>query len=282
MPTVLITGTSSGFGLLTTIELARRGWTVIATMRNLNRRGALDDAVSAAGVGPRVIIAQLDVAQRGGMSERLAALLALTSGQLDAVVHNAGVAVASAFEDLPDAELHRVMDTNFFGALELTRAALPIMRANRSGRIVFISSDSAFAGEPTNAIYCASKFAIEGFAESLAYEVGYFGIDVVLIEPGPYRTDIWQNSPHVRPADTAYGPLLDRLWPAVEAHLATALGNPQDVALAVATALTATKPRFRYQVGTSSRVAHFLRGKVASPTLRWGIQRYLGLHRVRL
>lgn len=282
MASVLITGTSSGFGLLTAVELARRGWTVIATMRDLDRRAALDAAVQQAGIQNKVIVAQFDVTDAAGMSARVAGLLALTQGRLDAVVHNAGVAVGAAFEDLPEADMHRVIDTNFFGPLNLTRALLPIFRTNRTGRIVFVSSDSAFAGEPTNAVYCASKFAIEGFAESLAYEVGYFGIDIVLVEPGPFRTEIWANSPRLHPAGSAYGPLLDQLWPAADAHLAKAMGNPQQVALTIAKALEAKRPRFRYTVGGSSRMGLFLRGKVSSRSLRWVASRYLGLYKVKM
>jgi NAD(P)-dependent dehydrogenase (short-subunit alcohol dehydrogenase family) len=282
MPSVLITGTSSGFGLATVVELARRGWTIIATMRDLDRRGALDAAIESAGVSNRVIVAQLDITDQAAMADRVAGLLALTGGRLDAVVHNAGVAVAASFEDLPESDLHRIMDTNFFGVLNLTRILLPMFRANRAGRIVFVSSDSAFAGEPTNAVYCASKFAIEGFAESLAYEVGYFGIDVVLVEPGPYRTEIWANSPRHHPEGSAYGPLLETVWPAVDAHLEKTMGDPQEVAMMIGKALEAKRPKFRYPVGATARAGYFLRGKVASPVLRWGVSRYLGIHKVKL
>lgn len=282
MPSVLITGTSSGFGLLSTIELAKRGWLVIATMRSLERRAALDQAVAEAGVGDRVIVAQYDVADRTNTASRVAALLALSNGRIDAVVHNAGVAVAAVFEDLPDAELNRVMDTNFFGALALTRALLPTFRANRKGRIVFLSSDSAFSGEPTNAIYCASKFALEGFAEGLAYEVAPFGLDVTLIEPGPYRTEIWGKSPRFRPATSAYGPLLDRIWPAIDAHVEKNAGDPMEVALKIANVLEARHPKFRNPVGLTAKIGLLIRGKVPSPAIRWGISRYLGLHKLKL
>jgi NAD(P)-dependent dehydrogenase (short-subunit alcohol dehydrogenase family) len=282
MKSALITGTSSGFGLLATVELAKRGWHVIATMRNLARRADLDQALAAASVATKVTVAELDVADSATLAERTRVLLADNGGKLDAVVHNAGVAVAAAFEDLPVAEMHRVMDTNFFGVLNLTRALLPTFRAQRSGRIIIVSSESAFAGEPTNAIYCASKFAVEGFAESLIYEVAPFGINIVLVEPGPYKTAIWGNSPYVRPVDTAYGPLLDQLWPTVEKMVDQTAGDPQEVALAIAKALETPKPRFRYPVGTQARITWFLRGKVASPLLRAGISRYLGIHKVKL
>ena len=282
MRTVLITGTSSGFGLLTSVTLARRGWKVIATMRDLSRRNELETVASTAGVRDSIFIEQLDVTDSAQLCQRVVTILALAGGRLDAVVHNAGIAVAAAFEDLPNRDLHRVMNTNFFGPLDLTRALLPSFRAARRGRIVFVSSDSAFAGEPTNAIYCASKFALEGFAESLAYEIEPFGVHVIVVEPGPYRTEIWRNSPRIHPEDTAYGPLLDTLWPAVDKHVAKTAGDPQEVANAIAEALNAKRPRFRYPVGTTARMGLFLRGKIPTTLMRLGIARYLGLHKVRL
>ena len=282
MPSVLITGTSSGFGLSSTVELAKRGWQVFATMRNLDKSGPLAQAVAQAGVAHQVTIERLDVTDAASMRAYVAALLERTGGRLDAVVHNAGVAVGAAFEDLPEAQLRLVMETNFFGVLELTRLLLPTFRAQRRGRIVVVSSNSAYAGEPANAIYCASKWAVEGWAESIAFELDPFGIDVVLVEPGPYRTEIWTSSPRIRPADTAYGPLLDVLEKAVDEHVAKDARDPQEVAVAIAQALTADRPRFRYPVSPQARIGHFLRGKVPSSWLRKGVARLLGIHRVRL
>ena len=110
-----------------------------------------------------------------------------------------------AFEDLPDGELRRVRETNFFGVMALTRALLPTFRKQRSGRTVVVSSEAAFHGYPCNSIYAASKWAVEGWAESLAFEVERFGIDVVLVEPGPYVTDIWDTSPRNAPAEVRTG-----------------------------------------------------------------------------
>jgi NAD(P)-dependent dehydrogenase (short-subunit alcohol dehydrogenase family) len=95
------------------------------------------------------------------------------------------------------------METNFFGVLELTRALLPTLRSQRRGRIVIVSSEAAFSGQPGNAVYCASKWAIEGWAEAIAHELAPFGIEIILIEPGPYRTPIWENTARIRPAESA-------------------------------------------------------------------------------
>src|SRR5262245_51748244 len=153
MRTVLITGTSAGFGLLMTVELAKRGWRVIASMRNLERKGPLEAALAHAGAAQNVNFVKLDVTYGASIAKGVAETLAITGGFLDAVVHNAGVAAGGAFEDIPEAELRRVMETNFFGVMELTRALLPTFRKQRSGRILIMSSESAFIGQPGNCIY---------------------------------------------------------------------------------------------------------------------------------
>jgi NAD(P)-dependent dehydrogenase (short-subunit alcohol dehydrogenase family) len=283
MRSVLITGTSTGFGLVTAVELAKRGWRVFATMRNPAKSGALEAALGRAGAGvrERVTIGRLDVTNEESLRAAVAATLAATGGRLDAVVHNAGVAAGGAFEDLPEAELRRVMDTNFFGVLALTRALLPTFRAQRSGRILIVSSESGFTGQPANSIYCASKWAIEGWAESIAFEVEPFGIDVVLVEPGPYITDIWDVSPRISPEGSAYRAWVQYMFRAGDAHVAAHGRDPQEVAERIATVLEARRPAFRNPVGRIARLTHFLRGKLPSRLMRKGVERYLGLHRVR-
>jgi NAD(P)-dependent dehydrogenase (short-subunit alcohol dehydrogenase family) len=277
MSTVLITGTSTGFGRVTTELLAARGWRVFATMRELARKDPLERALRDAGLSERVTFVQLDVTDPASIEAAVATVLSEAGNTLDAVVHNAGIAVAGVLEDLPDADVRRVMDTNFFGVLKLTRALLPIFRPQRHGRIVLLSSQAAFAGQPGNSMYCASKWALEGWAESLAYEVDPFGIDVVLIEPGPYRTEIWNSTKWVVPADSAYLPWLKRLRQAADRHQATTSRDPNEVALVVEKALEAKRPRFRYQVGFFAKLDYFLRGKMPTRLIRRGTTRYLGL-----
>jgi NAD(P)-dependent dehydrogenase (short-subunit alcohol dehydrogenase family) len=281
MRTVLITGTSSGFGLAITAELARRGgWNVVATMRDLSKRAELDRALAASGGGKNVRIEQLDVTDPQSI-ERAVETLDLQNHPLDAVVHNAGVAVGGAFEDLTDAHVRRVMDVNYFGVLALTRRLLPAFRAQGYGRIVIISSESAFAGQPANSPYCASKWAIEGWAESIAYELEHFGIEVVLIEPGAYRTNIWESSPRVLPEDSAYRPLLRHLEIFVDSYVEKTARDPVEVGKAVADALDARRPRFRNAVGPTAKFMHFARGKLPTTLMRKIFNRFFNLDEVR-
>jgi NAD(P)-dependent dehydrogenase (short-subunit alcohol dehydrogenase family) len=277
MPTVLITGTSTGFGHVATELLAARRWRVFATMRDLARKEPLERALRDAGLSERVTFVQLDVTDPSSIEAAVKSVMAQTGSTLDAVVHNAGIAVAGVLEDLSDADVRRVMETNFFGPLNLTRALLPTFRAQRRGRIVLLSSQAAFAGQPGNSMYCASKWALEGWAESLAYEVDPFGVDVVLIEPGPYRTEIWNSTKWVMPADSAYLPWLKRLRQAADRHQAQTSRDPKEVAAVIAKALEARRPRFRYQVGFFAKLDYFLRGKMPTRLIRRGTTRYLGL-----
>jgi len=280
MPTVLITGTSSGFGLVTAVELAKRGWDVVATMRDLAKRKALDLELAAAGVNSRVRVEQLDVTDTTSI-DRAVAALDLANRPLDAVVNNAGVAVGGAFEDLDDENVRRVMEVNFFGVLALTKRLLPSFRAQRRGRIVIMSSEAAFAGLPGNAPYSAAKWAIEGWAESLAYEIEHFNIDIILIEPGAYRTSIWESSPRVLPETSAYYPLLRHLEVTVDAHVAKTARDPIEVAKAVANALEAPRPRLRNPVGPTAKFMHFAHGKLPTTFVRKIFSRFFSLHKVR-
>lgn len=277
MKTVLITGTSTGIGRVTVEVLASRGWRVFATMRDLAKKEPLERALKEAGLQDRVVFGQLDVTDPCSIEKAVASVLAETDNRLDAVVHNAGVSVAGALEDVPDSEIRRVMETNFFGVLELTRVLLPTFRAQRRGRIVIISSQAAFAGQPANSFYCASKWALEGWAESLAYEVDAFGIHVILIEPGPYRTEIWKGTPRIQPPGSAYLPWLRRVFHGADLHEAKSARDPKEVALVIADALEVPRPGFRYPVGFFARLDHFLRGKVPTRLIRRGTKRYLGL-----
>ena len=276
MSHVLVTGCSSGFGLEIAVELAQRDWHVFATMRNLDKRGRLDSFLTRS---DKVDVLQLDVTDAASIEHAVKELLAITGGRLEVVVHNAGVSHGAAFEDVPDDEARRVFETNFFGVLALTRAVLPVMREQRSGRIVLISSDSAFYGAPGMSIYTASKWALEGWAESIAYEVEPFGIQVVCVEPGSYRTDIWDSSPRITPPDSAYRELAEIEEKAVQEQLVARARDPREVAKVVARALEARQPRFRYPVGPDAKTMATARGIVPRRAQAAVVRRILGIHR---
>jgi len=164
--TALITGASSGFGLLTTVTLARRGWRVIATMRDLTRRDRLEQAARSAGILDRIQFHALDVTSPEQIAT-LAAQVAARPTPLHALVNNAGFAMAGFAEDVSDAELREQFETNFFGAAAVTRAFLPLLRRQGLGHIVMLSSVSGRMGFPGVGSYVASKFALEGWTETL-------------------------------------------------------------------------------------------------------------------
>ncbi len=189
--TILITGCSSGIGLATALAFAESGDTVIATMRDPARGRALAEAAKARGL--TIEIAALDVTR----SERFAPFVAdlfARHGRIDVLVNNAGMLPVGAFEDMDEAEIRRVMETNFFGAALLTRAVLPAMRARRGGYVIMISSLSGLAGRGGDAIYAASKFALEGLAEALRQEVARWNIHVALVEPAGFSTNLFTDA----------------------------------------------------------------------------------------
>jgi NAD(P)-dependent dehydrogenase (short-subunit alcohol dehydrogenase family) len=186
----LLTGCSSGFGLLSAIEFARAGFHTVATMRDLARRGPLDQAAAAAGVTSLIEVRALDVTDFAAIPGFVASLLQ-RHGRLDVLVNNAGFALAGFAEDIQLEELRRQFETNFFGAVALTKAVLPQMRAQRSGHIIQMSSIAGLQGAIIVSGYSASKHALEGWSESLRLELNPLGIKVVLVEPGAFQTDIW-------------------------------------------------------------------------------------------
>jgi NAD(P)-dependent dehydrogenase (short-subunit alcohol dehydrogenase family) len=250
----MITGTSGGFGRLIAAGLAARGWRVFATMRDPGARARLDEAVVAGGADPASVrVLALDVLRADSIEAAVSQVLEESAGHLDAVVANAGILVAGAFEDTPSAAMRGVMETNYFGVIETVRATLPALRATR-GRIVLVSSDSGLCGTPALSGYTASKYAIEGWGESVAYEVRPLGVALSMIEPGPFRTDIFAKCEvHRGPPDGPYAALTD----AAEQALRTSgleAPDPGPIVGAVAKALSARRPRLRYPVGREARL----------------------------
>jgi NAD(P)-dependent dehydrogenase (short-subunit alcohol dehydrogenase family) len=273
VPRALVTGSSSGIGLATVVELARHGWTVVASMRDPGRRAELDAATAAAGVGPSVSVVALDVASP--MSVRAGVAAATAEGPLDAVVCNAGVALGGAFEDLSDAAIRALFDVNVFGVLDVARACLPAMRDRGDGHLVVVSSSAGAHGTPGLSAYCASKWAVEGWAESVAHEVGPLGVRVALVEPGPYRTAIFERAPREVPVGSAYAALAAAVEHAVDTDVARSARDPQEVATAIRRLLVGRSRRLRHPVGPAGRQAWAARGIVPFAAKRHLVRRAL-------
>jgi NAD(P)-dependent dehydrogenase (short-subunit alcohol dehydrogenase family) len=253
---VLVTGCSGGIGLATATLLAARGWRVFGTMRDPGRDPGLAGRIGG-GAGRAEILA-LDLTDGASVRTAVSQLLVATGGELYAVVHNAGTGDAGFFEDMPDAAFRRVLETNFLGAVALTRAALPAMRRAGAGRLVIVSSAAVFFPAPAQTAYTASKTALEGWAESLALEVAPFGIRLALVEPGAHRTGIWDAAEITGPADSPYHSWLTSLVPRMRALALRRGGDPARVAAVIAAALEARRVRLRYLVGPDARGARLL------------------------
>jgi NAD(P)-dependent dehydrogenase (short-subunit alcohol dehydrogenase family) len=252
--TVLITGTSSGIGLATAVQAAEAGWTVVATLRDTGRVDALRAAAEAAGVTERVRIERLDVTDPASVAEAVAGVLA-EYGRLDAVINNAGIGQLGTIEQIGVEAFRSVLETNFFGVVELTRAALPHLRAS-GGRVITVSSLGGLIGQPFNEAYCAAKFAVEGFLESLAPVAANTGVRVSVVEPGPVASEFVA---HLEPSVPG---LIENAGPyeaAFKAYFATTAGlfeqaqSSADAAAVVVATLTAENPPFRVQTSDLAR-----------------------------
>jgi len=250
----LITGSSSGFGLLTSIELAKAGYHVIATMRDLSRRAKLDQAATAAGVTDKVDLHALDVTN----SRDIAAVVdtvARDYGRIDVLVNNAGFAVAGFAEDIKLEELRLQLETNFFGAVAMTKAVLPTMRKQRSGHIIQMSSIVGLQGSVTISSYAASKHALEGWSESLRLEVNALGIKVVLLEPGAFDTGIWTQGARMgEESKKSTSPYFERSLRMREVLRKIPKADPIAVARAIVAIAENPNPKLRYLVGRDAKI----------------------------
>lgn len=276
---VLITGTSSGIGLSAAVECAAAGYRVIATMRSPERRQALMDACKARGV--TVHVEQLDVRAEGvGAKVRE---LVLKYGPIYALVNNAGIGVGGPFEEQSDQQIHEQFETNVFGMMSVTRALLPSMRAAGRGRIINVSSLSGRVALPMFSVYAATKHAVEGFSESLRWEMEAFGVQVCVVEPGTFKTPIFfvnQRRAAGMQADGPYKELVTVIERAVLEGAEKAPG-PDPVGRAIARLVGEPAPRFRTLVGIDARTLVTLRRVVPDRLFASGIRRLMQLPRSR-
>jgi NAD(P)-dependent dehydrogenase (short-subunit alcohol dehydrogenase family) len=244
--TWFITGAASGFGHAFAEHALAQGHNVVATARDAGR---LAELVALA--PDRVLATPLDVDVAGAAEAAVQAAIA-RFGRIDVLVNNAGYGVVGALEETPDAELRALMNTNFFGAMAVTRAALPVLRAQKSGAIVNISSLGGQLSFSGFSAYSASKFALEGASEALAQEVVPFGIKVLIVEPGQFRTQLAGSGMRHMPVIEAYQPVVGATREFAHTMHNTQAGDPRKAAVAIEKALDAEHTPLRLQLGGDS------------------------------
>lgn len=256
----IVTGASSGFGMLTSIELAKQNYYVVATMRNVDKRFALLERVGEAKVAKLVEVFSLDVTNDHSLlvfKEKLREL-----GRVDVLVNNAGYAGAGFSEEIPINEYRQQFETNVFGAISVTQLCLPYMRDQRNGKIINVSSISGRVGFPGLSPYVASKHALEGWSESLRLEVGPFGIDVVLVEPGSFQTSIWSSGKQITDkslqSHSPYFSYMEKLSLHHEKGEAS-YGDPLEVAKLITEISQQSSTKLRYPIGKGVKFTLFIK-----------------------
>ncbi|GAA5074513.1 NAD(P)-dependent dehydrogenase (short-subunit alcohol dehydrogenase family) [Thermocatellispora tengchongensis] len=256
MKSVLITGCASGFGRLTAMALARRGDRVCATVRDPGTPEAVSLAKIAADEGLDLEVRRLDVTDDDSVRTAVAA-----AGPIDALVNNAGYVLRGPVTALSDDELRAQFDTNVFGVVRVIRAVAPGMRERGAGTIVNVSSVAALAGAPYEGAYCATKHALDALSEALRFELGPYGVRVVLVAPGSFGTEILAKTRWAAAfgPDHPERPAHDAFWEAYASAHAGGRGDPQQVADAIVAAIDDPAAEFRRLVGADARFVHDLR-----------------------
>ncbi|MCR9195473.1 MAG: SDR family oxidoreductase [Hyphomonas sp.] len=269
MPTAIVTGCSrpTGFGQLTAKTLARAGFDVFATMRRASeRRVELDSWAMEQDLSLTVLEHDvLDPTQNRNVVKEVKSI----TGRVDVLVNNVGMSSFGALETLHSHHIHQVMETNFYSAADMTRAVLPVMRTQEYGRVIFVSSMAGVTGIPGESIYCASKFALEGMAESLAMEMARFGVSVSTIRPAFFNTGMSMHNTDASTffyRGTPYDAFNDQVVTSTsEGEIAGE--NPQLVADTILEAATAGHPKLRYEPGIAA--PEILAGRKAMNDEEW-------------
>ncbi|MBD0407583.1 SDR family oxidoreductase [Bacillus sp. 1021] len=246
----IVTGATSGFGLLTALKLAR-SYHVIATARQPEKAETLKEAAAQAGVSGHITIASLDVTNEQSVSDFGNTISGF--GPVDVLVNNAGTAYGGFIADVPMEHYRQQFDTNVFGLIHVTKTVLPYMRKHGGAKIINISSISGLTAFPALSPYTSSKFAIEGFTECLRLELLPLGINAALIEPGSYKTSIWETSLSNHLTAPGKDSPYYRYYQQIEAYVkasASKSGDPNDVAeLIYQLAQTKRLKKLRYPIG---------------------------------
>lgn len=261
---ILVTGASSGIGRACATHLLRQGHRVYGTSRHVS--SAQDDGL---------LMLPMDVDDDASVQAGVAQVLS-REGRLDVVINSAGYGLAGSVEDTSLEEAKAQFETNLFGVVRVCRAVLPAMRAQKSGHILIIGSLAGRVGLPFQGLYSASKFALEGLAEALRYEVRPFGIHVSLVEPGDVATAFTRHRHCARRAlaDSAYAERFTSALEVIEADERQG-AHPDQVARLVAKIIASPTPRLRYTAGPMlQRLMVALKRFIPYRLFEWGLARY--------
>src|SRR5918995_1358405 len=249
----LVTGSSSGIGLETSKLLAKSGFYTYATVHKLEGKGAHQIADIVKKENLPLDVVQLDVNSDESVIDTINTIIKKNS-RIDVIVNNAGYALGGALEETSMEEIRKQFETNFFGAVRVMQAAIPIMRRQRSGKIVNITSMGGRISIPLSTFYHGSKFALEGVSESLQYELESFGIKVILIEPGAVGSNFWKS---IKIANKATSP--NSFYTQLAANMSKTFKkmeenamHPSEVAKSILDAVTSDDPQLRYVVGNDA------------------------------
>ena len=258
---VLVTGSGTGLGLASALYLAERGFRVYATVRNPAQEPAVLEAAHERGVDLRVL--RLDLTDRDTIDAAVATVVE-ECGTVYGLVNNGGIGLRGCLEDVTDEEIRAVFEANVFGTIAVTKAVLPHMRAAGRGRVVTITSVGGRISTFGLGVYCASKFAQEGFGEALALELAPFdGLHAVMVEPGIIKTTRWQEhrgtAAGALDPSSAYFALFQASEQIADTYVERSRTTPTQVAAAIHEALTAERPKMRYVVGRPAAAAIALR-----------------------
>jgi NAD(P)-dependent dehydrogenase (short-subunit alcohol dehydrogenase family) len=266
----LVTGSSSGIGFETAVHLARNGFYTYASMRNLEKSKSITEVANREKLRLKVI--QLDVNDDKSVEEAIDRVVK-ENQKIDVLVNNAGYGLLGALEDLSMEEIKAQFETNFFGVIRVTQQVISVMRQQKSGTIVNISSVGGRMGIPSLSAYHATKFALEGLSESISYELEPFGIRVVVIEPGFIRTNIMNSSIIAKKAQDPKSPYFS-LTQQLERSFKSAMENtsasspPEEVAKVVLQAVISDSPKLRYAVGNDA--ANMIQAKTTMSDTEFG------------
>lgn len=237
--TIFITGASAGLGKATAKLFQSKGWNVIATMRNPENETELNKLEN-------VTVLKLDVTDLTQIEETIKK--AITNHSIDVVVNNAGYGLIGALEALTDEQINRQLNTNLLGVIRVTKAFTPYFRERKNGMFINITSMFGLIGYPTCSVYAATKFAIDGFSESLAYDLAHFGVKVKTVAPGGIQTDFTGRSMDGGQHE-AYNQLVEKVSEGYSEERVSNFSTPESIAAVIFDAATDNKDQLRYIAG---------------------------------